>query len=95
MTPEGKFKKQAKDRIAEMLPGCFMHEMKMGSQGIPDTLIIFGERWALLEFKESENAHRQPNQKYYVDLFNSWGYASFVYPENVETVLQELDEWFD
>jgi hypothetical protein len=71
-----------------------MHEMKAGAQGIPDTLIIFGERWALLEFKESKNAKKRPNQEYYIEKFDSMGFARFVYPENVDEVLNDLEEWF-
>ena len=94
MTPEGKFKAKTKKIISEMFPGCYMHEMKAGAQGIPDTLIIFGERWALLEFKESANAPHRPNQDYYIHMFNEMGFASFVYPENVEEVLTDLERWF-
>lgn len=94
MTPEGKFKAQTKTIISEMFPGCYMHEMKAGAQGIPDTLIIFGERWALLEFKESKQAKKRPNQEYYVNKFDSMGFARFVYPENVDEVLDDLERWF-
>lgn len=90
MTPEGRFKRRIKKRIREYLPGCFMHEMKAGKQGIPDTLIIFRKRWALLEFKESENAHHRPNQDYYVALFNDLGFSRFVYPENEIEVMNDL-----
>ena len=94
MTPEGRFKRKVKKQLKELFPGCYLHEMKAGAQGIPDTLIIFGERWALLEFKDSINAHRQPNQKYYVDKFNSIGFSRFIYPENRLEVLNDLIKYF-
>jgi hypothetical protein len=94
MTPEGKFKAKAKSRLAMIFPGCFFHEMKAGKQGIPDTLMLYKDRWALLEFKESETAQHQPNQDYYISMFSRMGYASFVYPENLESVLDELIVYF-
>jgi hypothetical protein len=61
----------------------------------PD-LVILGPNhlWAALEFKESKNANRQPNQEYYIERLNENGYARFVYPENAEEVLDELEELF-
>lgn len=93
-TPEGRFKSKAKEIISERYPGCFMHEMKCGDQGIPDTLVLYGEYWALLEFKESETAAHRPNQDWYVKKFDDMGFAAFVYPENFEDVLEALDRWF-
>lgn len=94
MTHESKFKAQVKKIISEMFPGCYMHEMKAGAQGIPDTLIIFKERWALLEFKESAKAKHRPNQDYYVEHFNDIGFARFIYPENMDEVLDDLKRYF-
>jgi hypothetical protein len=91
---EGKFKAEAKKIISDRYPGCFMHEMKCGDQGIPDTLVLYGEYWALLEFKESEDAPHRPNQDYYVDMFDHMGFSAFVYPENLDAVLRDLDHWF-
>lgn len=94
-TPEGKFKAKAKQIISDRYPGCFMHEMKCGDQGIPDTLVLYDEYWALLEFKESEDAPHRPNQDYYVDMFDRMGFSAFVYPENLDYILRKLDQWFD
>ena len=71
-----------------------MHEMKAGTSGVPDTLIIYGERWALLEFKNSSTAHHQPNQDHYVDYFNSMGFSAFIYPENEDEVIDKLLLYF-
>ena len=55
------------------------------TQGIPDV-----DRWAALEIKKSANAHRQPNQPWFVDRMNNMSYAAFVYPSNKDRILDEL-----
>ena len=93
-TPEGRFKAKVKKEIVSLFPGCYMHEMKCGDQGIPDTLVLYRQNWALLEFKESEKANKQPNQKYYVNLFNNMSFSRFIYPENEKEVLHDLVLYF-
>ena len=78
-------------KIEALLPDCFILKLDPDQyQGIPDLLILFEGKWAMLEVKASESAPVRPNQEYYVELFNNLSFASFIYPENEADVLEEL-----
>jgi len=59
--------------------------------GIPDLLVLHKDKWAALEVKQSATSRKRPNQQHYVDLMNSMSYATFVFPENKEEVLNDLE----
>lgn len=63
-------------------------------QGVPDLLVLYNELWAMFEVKASRKAPHRPNQEYYIAKLNHMGFARFVYPENEEEVLRDLDEYF-
>lgn len=90
-SPEGRFKDELKDDLEYMFPGIII---LMGNsefqQGIPDWLLLYENKWAALEVKRSANAIHQPNQDYYVQLLGNMAYAAFIYPENKEEILDEL-----
>ena len=95
---ESRFKTNLVSELEEMFPGCIItHLDPTETQGIPDLLILYGDRWAALEGKKSYQDyihHQQPNQDYYVGIMNHMSFAAFIYPENKEEVLDELFKAF-
>ncbi len=88
---ENKFQAQLIKDVKSLLPGCYVLKNDPNYiQGFPDLLILYNNKWAALECKRSETASHRPNQEYYVISLNAMSYASFVYPENREEVLHEL-----
>lgn len=90
---ESGFQDRLRDEIKDMFPGCYIFKMDQ-IQGIPDMLILYGNKWAFLENKKNVDAPHRPNQDYYVCLFDNMGFASFIYPENKDEVLEELYLYF-
>lgn len=81
--------------LKQLFPGCVV--LKNDSsylQGIPDLLVLFNDRWAMLEVKRSSSASHRPNQEYYVDLLDKMSFSRFICPENKEEVLHELESTF-
>lgn len=78
-------------KLQSMFPGCFILKNDPAeNQGIPDILILFGNHWAMLEVKTSACAPEQPNQDYFVDLFDGMSFAAFIHPQNEDLVLNDL-----
>jgi hypothetical protein len=88
---ESKYQRRLILKLEAMFPGCvIMRNDPRYVQGIPDILILYNDCWAMLEAKIDHEAPIQPNQEYYVDLFNRMSFASFIYPEIEEDVLHDL-----
>ncbi len=95
MKKESKFQADLIKEIKELLPGSYiLKNDPLYIQGIPDLLILYKNRWALLECKRSAKEKQQPNQKYYIEKFGKMSFASFIYPENKKEVLRELQRAF-
>lgn len=82
--------------IKKRFPGCMVLKNDPNYiQGVPDLSIFYKNKWAVLECKRSENEPFRPNQKYYIKKMNSMSYASVIYPENKEDILNEIQQSFE
>lgn len=88
---EAEFQRKLIKELKDIFPGCIiMKQDATYKQGIPDLVIFYKSKYAMLECKENSLAHHQPNQDHYIDIFNDWSFAKFIYPENKDSVLNEL-----
>lgn len=56
---------------------------------------MYKDKWATLECKKNKDAKRRPNQEYYVNRMNDMSFSAFVYPENVEEVINDMERSFE
>lgn len=89
---ESTFQSKLRSELQELFPEALIFKND-AKQGLPDLLILYGNRWAALECKKSLTAKHQPNQDYYVKKLGSMGFASFVFPENKDEVIRVLKEY--
>jgi hypothetical protein len=82
-------------KLRALLPGCFI--LKNDSsymQGVPDLLVLFGTRWAMLEVKKAYprpgSDDFEPNQEYYIEKLNDMSFCACIYPTNENEVLRAL-----
>ena len=92
---ESVFQAKLIKEIKERFPGCIVIKNDPNYiQGMPDLLVLYKDKWATLESKRSSHASKRPNQEYYVDKMNEMSFSRFIYPENKEEVLSELQQAF-
>ena len=92
---ENKFQGDLIKDLKALFPGCIVLKNDPNYiQGIPDLLILYGKKWATLECKKSHDAPVRPNQQYYVKRMNKMSFSRFIFPENKEEVLRELQSAF-
>ena len=89
---ESGFQDNLREELMNMFPGCKIFKMEQ-IQGIPDWLILYKNKWAVLENKKSKDADHRPNQDYYVAQMNNMSFGRFIYPENKDEVLRELSQF--
>lgn len=92
---ENRFKTKLISEIKERFPGAKVFHLNPNEcQGAPDLLILHQNKWAALEGKKSATASHRPNQDYWVNEYNRMSFARFIYPENKEEILDELQNLF-
>lgn len=102
MKKENDFQRELKKELRQRFPGCYVLKTDPTDiQGIPDLLILHKDKWASLEVKRNYSEARKsmekntpPNQHIYVDRLNEMSYASYIYPENKEEILNEMERLF-
>ena len=93
---ENKYQHELIGKLKSMFPECIILKNDANYvQGIPDLSIFYGKHWAMLETKRDAKATHRPNQDYYVNKANSMSFSRFVYPENEEEVLNDLQHAFE
>ncbi len=78
-------------------PGCVIIHLDPNTvhQGVPDMLILYRNKWAMLETKAAANSAKRPNQEFFVNFYNELAFAAFIYPEIEEDVLNDLQQAFE
>ena len=93
---ENMFQAKLKRDLKNMFPGCIVLKNDPTIlQGVPDILVLYKNKWAALECKINSKAKIQPNQEYYIGKMNEMSFARFIYPENREEILHELQLAFE
>lgn len=92
---ESEFQHKLISEIKERFPGSIVLKNDASYiQGIPDLTVFYEDHWATLECKNAPTAHHQPNQDYYVSKMDDMSFSRFVYPENKEMTLHEMESAF-
>lgn len=83
-------------KLMKMFPDSIVMKNDSGYlQGIPDLTVLNGNQWAFLECKRSADEAHQANQDDYIQAANDGGaFGRFIYPENEQEVLHELQQAF-
>lgn len=90
---ESEFQRNLIEELQGLFPDALIYKNET-KQGLPDLTVLYGKHWALLECKKSADASHRPNQDYYVQRANQMSFSRFIYPENKQEVLDELQQAF-
>lgn len=92
---ENAFQSSLIKELKERFPGALiLKNDPTYIQGIPDLIILWKNMWAALECKKNAKAMHRPNQDYYVNKMSEMSFSSFIFPENKEEVLHDLEQSF-
>jgi len=84
---ESKFQSLFIKTLKQKFPECIVVKNNPNYiQGIPDLTMFLGSQWFTFE-------SRRPNQEWYVNRMNEMGgHSYFVYPENMEEILNDIQQ---
>ena len=89
------FQRKLIKELEDRYPGCIvLKNDAKHKQAIPDLTVLYFDRWATLEVKKSAKATKRPNQDLRVERMNKMSFSAFIFPENKEEILNELDGHF-
>ena len=92
---ESKFQHELIQDLKKRFPDCIVMKNDPNYiQGIPDLLVLHGKHWASLECKKDASSKHRPNQDYYVGKMDKMSFSRFIFPENKEEVLDDLEQSF-
>ena len=95
MSKESDFQKNLIKELEKRFEGSIVTKLDSSHiQGIPDLLILYQDKWATLECKKESKASKRANQPYYVKKMNEMSFSRFIFPENKEEVLNDLEQAF-
>lgn len=90
---ENEYQPRLRAKLERMFPGCVILKNDSSDlQGVPDLLILFNDRWAMLEVKATATSKVQVNQPHWVKTFNRMSFAAFINPSNEQEVLRGLEQ---
>ena len=94
---ETNFKNELYKEIRERFPGSEVMPNDAGYlQGFPDATVYFPNgKYFLLEGKRTTKSSHRPNQDYYVNESPLCNNAKFIYPENKDEILKELERRYN
>lgn len=82
-------------KLKHLFKGCIVLKNDPSYlQGVPDLLVLYKNKWAMLEVKPSSYFTPQPNQNYYIKTLNKMSFAAYIFPEIEEEVLLDLQYAF-
>lgn len=90
---ESTFKKRVVGRLRKLALTATFTIQQTSIRGTPDLLLCVNGRFVALELKRSSKAPATELQKFNIERINACGgYATLVYPENLEDVMKQLEE---
>ena len=90
---ESEFQASLIRELKSRIPGCIVLKNDANYiQGFPDLLLLVEDKWFALEVKATRRSAVQPNQEYYIDILDQMSVATFVYPDNKEEVIHEIQQ---